>query len=121
LTNAEEISNLVEREIDRMTDTRVKDRVRELLVVPYAVERRWDYGAPEQHFTCWTVLEHRTSNTGIAFCGRGFGPSYPWGLVFLSGPHTNIGMDCSWFVSLEEAFRDSMAWAEPNPEGYEVQ
>ena len=40
--------------------------------------------------------------------------------MFLSGPHMNIGMDCGWFVSLEEAFRDSMAWDEPNPEGYEV-
>jgi hypothetical protein len=37
------------------------------------------------------------------------------------GPHINIDMDCSWFVSLEQAFRESMAWQEPNPEGYEVQ
>ena len=59
MANAKEISNLVEREIDRIIDTRAKDRVRELLVVPYAVERLWDYGAPDQHFTCWTVLEHR--------------------------------------------------------------
>lgn len=27
----------------------------------------------------------------------------------------NIGMDYGWFVSLEEAFRESMAWDEPNP------
>lgn len=87
-------------------------------MVPYAVERRFDYGAPDQQFICWTVLEHPASNTGIAFSGQGFGPSYPWGLVFLSGPHMNIGMDCGWFVSLEEAFRESIARDEPNPEGY---
>jgi hypothetical protein len=120
LKDAKEISTLVEREIGRISETSIRDRIRELLVAPYAVERLWDYGAPGQHFICWTVLEHPPSNTGIAFCGQGFGPSYPWGLVFLSGPHMNIGMDCGWFVSLEEAFRESMAWDEPNPEGYEV-
>jgi hypothetical protein len=116
-----EISDLVEREIERITDRRVVEKIRALLVTPYPVERLWDYGAPGQRFTCWTVLEHAESNTGIAFCSEGFGPSDPWGLVFLSGPHMNIGMDCSWFVSLEQAFRESMAWQETNPEGYEVQ
>jgi hypothetical protein len=116
-----EISDLVEREIESVTDRRVAEQIRSLLVTPNAVDRLWDYGTPDERFTCWTVLEHRESNTGIAFCAEGFGPSYPWGLVFLSGPHTNIGMDSSWFVSLEDAFRNSMAWQENNPEGYEVQ
>lgn len=57
---------------------------------------------------------------GLRFAIRASAPRIRGGLVFLSGPHMNIGMDCGWFVSLEEAFRDSMAWAEPNPEGYEV-
>jgi hypothetical protein len=30
----------------------------------------------------------------------------------------NIGMDYDWFVSLEEAFRESIVRDEPNPEGY---
>jgi len=120
LKDAKEVSNLVEREIGCISEARIRDRVRELLVVPYSVERLWDYGALGQHFICWTVLEHAASNTGIAFCDQGFGPSYPWGLVFLSGPHMSIGMDSSWFGSLEEAFRESMAWDESNPEGYEV-
>jgi hypothetical protein len=54
------------------------------------------YGPPGQKYTCWTVLEHRPSNTGIAYCEEGFGPSFPWGLIFLSGPHMNIGMDAGW-------------------------
>jgi len=115
------ISDLVERELAGITDRRVVQKIRALLVAPYPVERLWDYGAPDQRFACWTVLEHGESNTGIAYCSEGFGPSDPWGLVFLSGPHMNIGMDCAWFVSLEQAFRESMAWQEMNPEGYEVQ
>jgi hypothetical protein len=120
-TRAEEIAQRVKQELERITDDRLKARICELLVTPYPVERDWDYGAPGEHFTCWTVLEHRASNTGIAFCAQGFGPSYPWGLVSLSGPHMSIGMDSGWFISLEQAMRDSMAWDGPNPEGYEVQ
>ena len=120
MRDVKEISNIVQREILRIADTKVAERIRELLVVPYAVERMWDYGAPGERFTCWTILEHSESNTGIAFCSEGFGPSCPWGLVFLSGPVMNIGMDCAWYISLEDAIRESMAWGEPNPEGYEM-
>ena len=119
--SVEQVSDLVEREILLITEPRVVEKIRQLLVVPYPMERLWDYGAPGERFTCWTVLEHPESNTGIAFCSEGFGPSDPWGLVFLSGPHMNIGMDCGWFVSLEQAFRESMAWDERNPVGYELQ
>ncbi|HLW76633.1 MAG TPA: hypothetical protein VKS01_06595, partial [Bryobacteraceae bacterium] len=61
-----------------------------------------------ERFRCWTVLEQAESNTGIAFCDKGFGPAYPWGLVFLSR-RMNTGMDCSWYASLEQAFRESLA------------
>ena len=121
MKNVQEVSVLVDRELQRMTDAKLVGRIRELLVSPYPVERDWDYGAPGEHFTCWTVLEHRASNTGIAFCSKGFGPAYPWGLIFLTGPHTSIGMDSGWFVSLEGAMRESAAWDGPSPEGYEVQ
>ena len=119
--DVKEISDLVEQGIASISDTRLADKIRELLVAPYVVERPWDYGAPDERFPCWTVLEHAPANTGIAFCPEGFGPSCPWGLVFLSGTHMSIGMDSGWFVSLEQAMRDSRAWDEPNPEGYEVQ
>ena len=115
MKDGEEIAALVEREIRTISDSRLARRIRELLVPPYAVDRAWDYGAPGQRFTCWTILEHVQSNTGIAFCLEGFGPSYPWGLVSLEGPHMGIGMDSGWFVSLEEAMRDSMAWDDPWP------
>jgi hypothetical protein len=84
------------------------------------VERDWDYGPGRQRYVCWTVLEHRPSNTGVAYCDASFGPALPRGLVFLSGPHMNIGMDSAWFATLEGAVRESMAWDGPNPPGYEV-
>ena len=121
MKTAEDVSALVDQELQRGTDALLVGRIRELLVHPYPVERAWDYGVVGEHFTCWTVLEHRASNTGIAFCDEGFGPVHSWGLVFLTGPNTSIGMDSGWFVTLEDAMRESMAWDGPNPERYEVQ
>ena len=115
-----EISSFVAEELEQIADTALLNRIQELLVTPYPVERDWDYGQPEEKFTCWTVLEHPPTNTGIAYCSQGFGPSYPWGLVFLSGEHMNIGMDSGWHSTLEWAMRESMAWDGPNPEGSEV-
>jgi len=66
------------------------------------------------------VLKHQHSDTGIAYCEQGFGPSDPWGLVFLSGDHMGIGMDSGWFSTLESAMRESMGWDGENPENYEV-
>ena len=118
--NPDKISTLVGRELQKIVDPKLVKKIRELLVSPYSAERVWDYGAPGQQFTCWIFLEHRPSNSGIAFCSEGFGPSNPWGLIFLSGPHMSIGMDCAWYASLEDAMRGSIAWDGSNPEGYET-
>jgi len=60
------------------------------------------------------TLDHLSSRSA-------FGPGFPWGLVFLSGPHMNIGMDSNWYSTLECAVRESMAWDGENPPGYQVQ
>jgi hypothetical protein len=120
MLTANEVSSLVGEELTRMTDTALLARIRELLVVPYPFNRSWDYGRGGEEFTCWTVLEHPPSNSGIAYCPQGFGPSDPWGLIFLSGEHMGIGMDSAWFSTLESAMRESKAWDGPNPEKYEV-
>jgi hypothetical protein len=120
MLTANEVSSLVSDELTRITDAALLARIRELLVVPYPVERDWEYGRVGERFTCWTVLEHPPSNTGIAYCPQGFGPSDPWGLIFLSGEHMGIGMDSAWFSTLKSAMRDSMAWNGPTPEKYEV-
>jgi len=96
----------------RIRDVDVEMRIRSLLVCPHPVERDWDYGRPGETYTCWTVIEHPQSNTGVAYCERGFGPRRPWGLVFLSGPHMGMGQDSNWFASLEEAVKESHAWAD---------
>ena len=114
------VTKLLERELAAISDSAVRDLVNRLRVEPYPVERDWDYGALGERHVCWTVLEHRPSNTGVAYCDAGFGPAHPWGLVFLSGPHMSIGMDSAWFATVEAAVRESMAWDRPHPPGYEV-
>jgi hypothetical protein len=49
---------------------------------PNPVMRGWDYGTDDEAYPCWSLLEHKASNTGIAYCESGFGPGSPWGLVF---------------------------------------
>lgn len=114
------VNQLMERELASIRDHTLLALIRSLRVEPYSIEREWDYGDPGQRYPCWTVLEHRPSNTGVAYCERGFGPTHPWGLVFLSGPYMNIGMDAAWYATLEGAVRESMAWEGDNPPGYEV-
>ncbi len=67
----------------------------------------------------FVIAEFAESGTGIAFSDYGFGPSAPWILIFLDRP--GFGMDSSAYARLEGAFRESMAWDEPSPSGYEVE
>jgi hypothetical protein len=120
MPDREAVALRVERELAGIRDPTLLALVRDLLVDPYPVERDWDYGAPGQKYVCWTVLEHRPSGTGVAYCEQGFGPAFSWGLVFLAGPHLGMGMDSGWYASLEDAVRESCAWGGPDPPGYEV-
>jgi hypothetical protein len=120
IETAAEIDVLFERELARITQAELITLVRRLRVTTRKENRPWDYGAENQTFPCWIVLEHRVSNTAVAYCSSGFGPRDPWGLLFITGPHLNMGMDSGWFVSLEDAVRESMAWDGENPPGYEV-
>jgi hypothetical protein len=115
-----DIERLVRRELDRIGDPRVVDAITALLVSPRCEQRTWDYGPSEQTYPCWIVLEHLRSNTAIAYSDQGFGPGSPWGLLWLAGEHSSMGMDSGWFTSLEDAFRGSMACDFPPPSGYEV-
>ena len=117
---ASDIERLLRSELDRIADKRLVGAIVRLLIPPRAEDRGWDYGAPDQTYLCWIVLEHAPSNTGIAYCAEGFGPGCPWGLLFLEGEHLSIGMDSSWYTFLEDAFRESRACDLPPPPGYEV-
>ena len=110
------VTKLVEKEIAAIRDPKTLSLTTRLRVQPYPVARSWDYGAQGQKYVCWTVLEHQPSKTGIAYCEAGFGPRNSWGLVWLDAS-ASIGMDDAWYVSLEDALRESMAWDDENPPG----
>jgi hypothetical protein len=113
---ATEVTSLVEKQLALIEVARVQERIRRFLVSPYPVAGSWDYGKEDQTYVCWIVLEHRESESGIAYCEEGFGPAMPWGLMWLKGSHRyRIGMDSGWFDSLVDAFRESCAWEEPPP------
>jgi hypothetical protein len=109
------VSELVEAELAQISTPSTIALIRRLLVPPRCEQRPWDYGEPNETFPCWIVADHAPSNTGFAYCEHGFGPRCPWGLLWLSGDHLNMGMDSSWYTSLEDVVRDSCAWEEANP------
>jgi hypothetical protein len=108
--DAVSINALIDRELQKLSDRRVVDHVRSLLITPRVETRAWDYGKPDDAYPCWIVLAHKRSNTGIAYSEFGFGPANPWGLLFLEGSeHMSMGMDSGWFVHFLDAYFDSAA------------
>ena len=105
-----EMSVLVEAELTRISNPSTVALIRSLLVPPRCEQRPWDYGEPNETRPCWIVAEHPASNAAFAFCEQGFGPKCPWGLLWRSGDWLSMGMDSSWFTSLEDCVRDSIAW-----------
>ena len=111
--SATHLIELIEAELIELNDARVAAHIRSLLVSPTPHSRGWDYGAEDEAYPCWSVLEHKASNTGIAYCEHGFGPNHPWGLVFLSGTeHMSMGMDSGWFSRFLVAYFESRAASE---------
>ena len=102
------VQALVESQLSAMKDRRLAEEIGALRIPPRCEQRRWDYGSPGQTFPCWFVLESRTVSVGIAYCEQGFGPMQCWGVMFLTGPNTSMGMESSWHRSLEEAFLDML-------------
>jgi hypothetical protein len=109
LLQATDINRLLQDELDRIEDASLVLAIRLQLVSPRCEDREWDYGPPGQTYPCWIFLEHAPSNTGIAYCAEGFGPRNPWGLLFLGEEGRSMGMDSSWYATLEDAFRESSA------------
>ncbi|MEQ1708535.1 MAG: hypothetical protein ABL864_09430 [Terricaulis sp.] len=103
------LKRLLEAELAKLSDARVDSYVRGLLVEPTPTPRDWDYGRPGQQYVCWTVLEHPPSNNSIAYCIDGFGPRSPWGLLFLTGEYTSMGMDSQWYPTFLQTFFESKA------------
>jgi len=118
--NISRIQKLLDDEINSIQQNKLLKCVTEHLVEPRLENREWDYGIEGQTYPCWICLESISTNTAIAYCEEGFGPTYPWGLLSLKGRNTSMGMDSGWFISLEQAVRDAMFWDSDNPDNYEV-
>ncbi|MFF3225980.1 hypothetical protein ACFYV7_24495 [Nocardia suismassiliense] len=118
-----EMAIRVADEVAKIPSGLLVERLKSYLVRPRACLLDWDYGDRhpefrEPRYPGFIVAEFPESGTGIAYSEYGFGPPHVWGLVGLV--HSGFGMDSGWFATLEAAFRDSMAWGEPPPPGYEV-
>jgi hypothetical protein len=105
------LKSLIESELASVSDARVVQHIRRMLVEPYVVLRSWDCGEPGQQYPCWFMLRDERSGGEIAYCEYGFGPRCPWGLVS-SGQHHSMGMDSGWYTTFLEAFFESFASVE---------
>jgi len=100
--NTDILKALVESELARMADARVRSHIRSLLTEPKPALRDWDYGEKGQQYVCWIVMEDPAVKTGIAYCESGFGPAAPWGLIGLED--SSMGMDSSWYTTFLQAY-----------------
>ncbi len=108
----------VSEELAQIADKHLANALGRYIIRPRSCSLQWDYG-PEEQYPGFVVAEFHESETGIAYSDFGFGPSQPWILIGLRQPA--FGMDSSAFTKLEGAFRESRAWDEPPPPGYEVE
>jgi hypothetical protein len=108
--SAEDVAAHVARELAMIEDDEVREALRSRIVTPERHLRNWDYGAPGEQDPCWTVAPDPGSDSAIVYSEHGFGPSHPWGLVFITEPW--FGMDSGWFTRLEDAFVDSFLSAD---------
>ena len=111
----EQLKKFIEAELNAVSDERVLNHIRTLLVEPEATMREWDYGDAGTKYKCWSVLNEEDGKGGIAYFENGFGPENPWGLVWLphSGKSLSMGMNSGWFSSFLDAYFDAAASALP--------
>lgn len=109
MLDAAAVDVLLDHALARIVQPDLAALIRSRRIAPRMEMRSWDYGAADQEYPCWIVLEHRTSNTAIAYCELGFGPKNPWGLLFLNGPCLSMGMNSGWYDEMEGAVRE--LWA----------
>jgi hypothetical protein len=104
------IEDLLVAELSGVSDPRVLQHIRSLLIRPEPQMRAWDYGGANDAYPCWIALADEKSNTAIAYCEFGFGPTNPWGLLRLAGSeHMSMGMDSGWFGHFLDAYFESVA------------
>jgi len=110
--NAAEVSAIVKKEVDNISNATIKDALATILIFPVSHNRFWEYGKENEEFVCWTIAADNNSGVTLIYSDYGFGPITPWGLVMESFPY--FGMDSNWFISLEDCFLNSNAASELN-------
>jgi hypothetical protein len=116
MPNNDDIRLLVKTELEKIGDPSRRATLVALLVPPEALFLAWDYGKADEQFQCWLVGLSPDREYRLLYCEKGFGPSNPWG--FVAGDDDGMGMDCQWYVSLEDvAINVGLL---PAPPGYEV-
>ncbi len=108
-TAPHQLRQLINIELETVSDARIVKFIREGLIEPTEVMRNWDYGDLGQQYPCWTVYEHLPTNSGIAYCDNGFGPKNPWGLVSPIEDNPSIGIDAGWYPNFLAAFFEGFA------------
>ena len=103
------LKQLIDVELESLTDVRVTTQVRGMLVEPHIVQLDWDYGERGQQYPGWIVLKDARHGLEIVYCKHGFGPRCPWGLTGSSKDGRPMGMDCGWFTTFLGAFFNSCA------------
>jgi hypothetical protein len=116
---AEDVRQLVETELNQMTNFQLKDALMKFLVPPYLQIRTWEYSLDKERLPCWIIANLQRHDLGLSFSEFGHG-SYGnrWGIVHLS--ETYFGRDDSWFLFLEDAFITSGSYGGPLPDDYEI-
>jgi len=116
----EEFEVLMSSEISKVNQTEMLELIKSIKGQVRSETRIWNYGIENQEFTCWVAFEHLATKTSIVYCNKGFGPNYPWGLLSTNTPNNDMGIDSQWYISLEDAIRNSDFWHGTNPKDYEV-
>ena len=110
-----EMKNLVAKELAAIGDAERRRALEGCLVAPVRTEFRWSYGP--QRFDCWEVARAVTKPVRIVYSTPPPISGYPWCSV--STEDQLLGMDSSWFASLDDAFINGW-WDGPLPDGYEI-
>lgn len=100
--NAKDVNKLLEIELLKISNKKLRNDISSIIVFPYEIMKKWEYGHDSEIYQCWIVAIIPNSNFAIAYSKYGHGKIDPWGIVNLNNDW--FGSDDYWFSSLEDAF-----------------
>lgn len=77
-----ELASLVDSELSRVSDPERRKALAALLNAPIPLRLNWNYGTGGERLNCWQVGRSPDGEVILAYCKKGFGPTFPWGFVF---------------------------------------